>query len=343
MPPQFEADADGTLPHWADYAGKTKVHDFKLVIPSFDRPQQLCGSTLRYLREQQVDLSKVTVFVSPQNAINNPEPEWFRYTSTLRREGFGDVNVRPGGVGLENQLIASMEWARSGYLIVMTDLVKGVSTKVKNEQGRDVLVPLPIGSLPDLWEHAFDLMKSQGAHTWSCNPSHRADFLRIDVVSRMLGFLDGNMMGMLIPENWREFKVHQHHGMIYHVELTAAMWHHGYRSVRYMGLCVNHPFRNSGGQSSLFKSPCQRRKFENQALKEVAALYPDCLRFDPKPDKSLKTMQYKFLRKGKGPLTMRRAIGGRKRQYFKVRASTSAERMRALRGRNVRAMNGGRD
>ena len=150
MPPQCGADADGTLPHWEDYASKTKKHDFTLVIPSFDRPQQLCGSTLRYLCEQQVDLSKVTVFVSPQNAINNPEPEWFRYTSTLRREGFGEVNVRPGGVGLENQLIVAMEWAKSGYLIVMTDLVEGVSTEVRHDRARDELAPLPIDSLPAL-------------------------------------------------------------------------------------------------------------------------------------------------------------------------------------------------
>ena len=62
----------------------------------------------------------------------------------------------------------------------------------------------------------------------------------------MLGFLDGIMMGMLITENWREFKVHQNHGMIYHVELAAAMWHRSHRRVRYVGLCVNYPFLSLG-------------------------------------------------------------------------------------------------
>ena len=46
-----EDAVNGTVEHWQDCLNKTtkKIVDFKLVIPSFDRPTELCGNTLALL------------------------------------------------------------------------------------------------------------------------------------------------------------------------------------------------------------------------------------------------------------------------------------------------------
>lgn len=260
------------------------------------------------------------------------DPEWFRYMSTLKEAGYGDVQLRPGGHGLENQLTAAMAWVKSGYMIVMCDTVRDVMEKRTRRDGTESIEPIAQGSLVGLWCHAHDLMLATGARAWSLSSCHRPDFMCENRISRRLGFLDGNLMGMLIPEDWKKFRVQQGHGMIYHVELSAAMWSRGHRFVRYMGLCVDHPYRRPGGQASVFTNPAKRRRLENAAIKKAAKMYPECLEYFVKPKASLNNMQYRFKTTAEPPLTMRRAmIRGRRRKHTALRASTSAVRMRFFR------------
>ena len=71
----------GSVTHWQDSLTKTTKSnvEYKLVIPSFDRPTELCGYTLALLRKEGVPLDKVNVFVSPSSAKPGGTPEWYRY------------------------------------------------------------------------------------------------------------------------------------------------------------------------------------------------------------------------------------------------------------------------
>jgi hypothetical protein len=335
---KHHVEGQSDLPHWEHYLSSKKVCDYRVAIPSFDRPQHLCDVTLTFLKSHGVPMNKVTVFVSPTSPPGSTTPEWFRYLSTLREAGFADVEIRPGGHGLENQLAAAMEWGENKYMIVMCDTVRDVKRAV-TQGGKTTLVSIPQGSLVAIWHHAHDLMLAADAQAWSFSASHRADFMVERKISRRLGFLDGNCMGMLVPEDWKKFRVQQGHGMIYHVELSAAMWHNGYRFVRYCGLCVDHPYRRPGGQASVFTNAVKRRALENAAVKKVAKMYPECVEFLPKPQASLNNMQYRFKRDGDEPLTMKRfSLVGRPRKHKATAASSSAERMRIMRKRAKRGV-----
>ena len=311
-----------------------KRSDYWVVIPSFDRPEILCSTTLGLLRLHGVEMNRVAVFVSPETIEANGDPEWYRYTRTLKDRGFGEVNVVPGGRGLEVQMERAMEWVGHGYMIVMSDYVKSVMALDSSLPGSTRVRSVPAGTLPLLWEHAAEMLEATGHRAWSVNPSSRYSCLRENMISRRLGLLNGNMMGILLPDDWRQWKVTAGHGLIYDVEFSAALWESGYMFFRYMGICCDHPYRGRGGQATLMRNAKARRKIENRALKAVAKKYPKCIKWYLKPRASLKVMQYKFLVDGFPPLTMqRRFSAGRPRKYHVTASASTAERVRRCRAK----------
>ena len=305
-----------------------------MVIPSFDRPETLCSTTLTLLRCHEIPMDRVAVFVSPTTVQTAGVPEWYRYVRTLKKQGFGDVHVVPGGHGLEQQMEKAFEWVGTGYAIVMSDFVKNIMESATTSTGAAVLRPVPHGSLKWLWEHGAQVLTATGCRAWSVNPSHNAICLKQNIISRRLGLLDGNMTGIFLQEDSKSFKVTPGHGLIYDVEFSAALWSQGYRFVRYMGLCCDHPYRGRGGQATLWKNPTKRQLAEDKAIKAAAKKFPTCLKWHAKPKSTLRVMQYTYLRDGDGPVTMvRRGRLGRPPVYNIDRPSSSAQRTRRMRAR----------
>jgi len=322
------------VPHWQSFLRQVKPHDteYKIVIPSFDRPAELCGNTLTLLKREGIDMDRVNIFVSPVAAKNKKQPEWYRYAEACLASGFREVHIRPGGRNLEEQMAKAMEWAGSGYIIVMSDTVRRIlSAEIRDNK----VVPLEAvkGSLPCIFEHGYQLMQATGCVAWSVNPSHNPKHLELWSISRKLGLLDGNLTGMMLPKDWKHMKVTKGHGLIYDVEWSAALWSKGYRFFRYRGLCCEHRYRQEGGQATLMTNAEYRRKVENEAIRKVSEKYPECLAPMHKPKASLRTMEYTFFAKGPSNLFMTIPQPGRKRKYHLATGSTSTERMRRLRQR----------
>ena len=327
----------GTVRHWRDSldpSGTVDV-DFKLVIPSFDRPTALCGTTLSLLRSEGVPMDRVNVFVSPLPASPGGPPEWYRYSEEMKRHGFPDVHVRPGGRSLEEQMAAAMEWVGSGYMIVMSDTVKSLLTREDHHDSKVTMVKTPKGTLLALVKHGFHLLRATGCTAWSVNPSHNPWQLSVSGITRRLGLLDGNLTGMFLPPNWRRMQVTHGHGLIYDVEWSASLWAHGHRFCRYQGVCCDHSYRQPGGQATLMKDVAKRRRVETQAIKACAKKFPDLIKWIHKPTASLKTMEYRFLTHGPGVLVMSKTQKS-KCSYSLGQTSTSTERMRRLRARAKR-------
>jgi hypothetical protein len=325
--------ATGKVPHWDRFLPLDALDtDYKIVIPSFDRPAELCGNTLTLLKREGIDMDRVNIFVSPVTAKNKKQPEWYRYADACIANGFSEVHIRPGGRNLEEQMAKAMEWAGSGYIIVMSDTVRRILSAEKKD---DKVAPLETakGSLPCIFEHGYQLMQATGCVAWSVNPSHNPKHLEHFAISRKLGLLDGNLTGMMLPNDWKRMKVTKGHGLIYDVEWSAALWNNGYRFFRYRGLCCEHRYRQEGGQATLMKDALYRRKVENEAIRKVSEKYPECLAPMHKPRASLRTMEYKFFAKGPSNLFMTIPQPGRKRKYHMTTGSTSTERMRRMRQR----------
>jgi len=329
--------ARGTVRHWRDSlntSGTTDV-DFKLVIPSFDRPTALCGTTLSLLRSEGVPMDRVSVFVSPQPASPGGTPEWYRYSDEMKRHRFAEVHVRPGGRSLEEQMAAAMEWVGSGYMIVMSDTVKSILTREDNHGSKVTMVKTPKGTLLALVKHGFHLLRATGCTAWSVNPSHNPWQLSVSSITRRLGLLDGNLMGMFLPPNWRRMQVTHGHGLIYDVEWSASLWAYGHRFCRYQGVCCEHRYRQPGGQATLMSDVVKRRRVETQAIKACAKKFPHLIKWMHKPKASLRAMEYRFLTHGPGVLVMAKSQKN-KCSYSLSETSTSTERMRRLRARAKR-------
>ena len=318
--------------HYMDYVGKSCRVPCKVVIPTFDRPDVVCATTLSLLKRQGVDLSSVALFVSPDRPPQSKQPEWERYLLALRKHDMMEVQLLSGGSGLTGNMIAAMTWVKEGYFLTMSDRVSEIFHRVQLGANAPKLVPAPIGTLPALIAHGYDMMKKGGFVAWSVNPAKNVMMLRDNVLSCRLGLLDGNLTGCLLPANWQSLQVRADHGLIYDVEWTVRLWASNRKFFRYAEICVQHPYRSHGGQRALYPNGLRRRVAENGALHRLAVAFPKLIEIISKPRCTLKTMLYRFKHSSEPPIKMLRGPQvGRRRKHVATRAMTPAERKRKQR------------
>jgi hypothetical protein len=322
------------LDHWDSYSALQCNVQYTIVIPSFDRPQTLCNQTLSWLRSQQIDESRIVVLVAPgrANIDGSDLQEWERYVETTRAEGFGNIRIRAGGVGLCAQMIAGMQMVGVGnYMVVISDTVKCVK-RHSAHKGKRRLMPIASGQLLNIISHGLDLLKTHGFVAWSSVANHNAMRMEPLKVSRRLGLLDGNFMGMIVPNDFQSFASLP--DQIFYVALTTRFWNDGHRICRYLMLSCDHRYRLSGGQASHYPDAQSRRRAENIAIRNLSNAFPLLVKFAPSPKGTLKTMQFKFTIQGLGPMNMmRRKNKGRPRSD---RSTSSKDRMRTWRSRTKR-------
>jgi hypothetical protein len=216
------------------------------------------------------------------------------------------------------------------YMVVISDTVKCVKRHMEYKGIRS-LTRIASGELINIISHGYSVLQAHGFVAWSSVANHNA--IRMDPVkmSRRLGLLDGNFMGMIVPNVFPRFASLP--DQIFYVALTAQLWDEGHRICRYMMLSCDHRYRLSGGQASNYQDPACRRRAEDTAIVSLARKLPHLVKFEASPKASVRTMQFKFTVQGLGPMTMmRRAKRGRPRaECSKISSSTS--RMQKLRCR----------
>jgi hypothetical protein len=327
-----EEDGEIHLDHWDDYRVDHSHPEYTIIIPSFDRPETLCKQTLSWLRYQKVDESRIVVLVAPGKADTDGDglQEWERYVEATRVHGFGKIRIRLGGIGLSAQMMAGMQLVGVGnYMVVMSDTVKSVKRHTLN-MGTPKLAPIASGELINVLSHGHDMLLSNGFFAWSSVANHNA--MRMDHVhvSRRLGLLDGNFMGMIVPNNFRRFASLP--DQIYFVALTAHLWNDGHRICRYMMLSCDHTYRLAGGQASNYPTPGSRRNAENKAIRHLAEELPDLVKFAPSSEASLRTMQFSYTRLGLAPMSLKKRLKlGRPRSDT---ARVSSNKMRSQKARD---------
>ena len=176
------------------------------------------------------------MLVAPGKADTDGEgpQEWERYVEATRVAGFGNIRIREGGIGLCAQMMSGMQMVGVGnYMVVILDTVKCVK-RHKDYKGFRSLTPIASGELINVLSHGHDVLQSHAFVAWSSVANHNA--MRMDPVnmSRRLGLLDGNFMGMIAPNNFRRFASLP--DQIYFVALTAHLWNEGHGICRYMML-----------------------------------------------------------------------------------------------------------
>ena len=194
--------ACGQVIHFDYFPNVVGIPDYKIIIPSFDRPVKLCKSTLSLLSTQGIPLNKVHVFVSPGLAPRSTMPEWQRYHEAFREHGFLEVHLREGGIGLSCNMMAALKFVKSGYVITMSDHVLDIQEQSQRVDGSMCLSSIPTGGLHAIIQHGYQMLMAGKFTVWGVSPSHSPNRLRPDVISRRLGLVDGNLCGMLLPPDW---------------------------------------------------------------------------------------------------------------------------------------------
>ncbi len=323
-----------TVSHYVDYIGRDCPVEYRIIIPSYDRPEALCSETLPYLKQCGIDMRSVAVFVSPETAPGQSEPEWSRYLDAFRQHGMLEVQLRPGGKGLTGNMFAALMWVPTTYFIVMSDRVREIREPHAGRAGETPrLVAAKPTVLKALIAHAWDIMTVYNMNAWSTSANHNPMMLRADTLSRRLGLLDGSLTGCKKPRFWQSLQVHEPHGLIYDVEWSVRLWAAGLRFFRYSGLCVMHPYRSKGGQASVYRDPADRRRVENDCLHRLAAEFPRLIKFQRKSQASLKVMQYKFTPTPEKPLLMAEPAARRGRPCYRKCLSPMSEAERQRRSR----------
>ena len=296
----------------------------------------LCQATLPLLKRHGFPLEQVHVFVSPERATDSEDGERYRYLTALRREGFEKVNLDVGRDGLEHQMHAIFKWAQGGYLVVMTDDVKDVlerKTPRTRKQSPATLTTLPLGMLRALFLHGRDLLHATDCFAWSLNCSQNLRSMDETKISRRFGLLNGSLAGFRLEGNPEDWRVAHGLGIVFDVALSCNLWSTGRLFCRYRGLCLEHRYRASGGYQSTLQLQARREK-EDEAIGRLEETHPNLIKFHPKPNATLCTMQYQMLKQGAGPLTLKAPVpvtGGRRFEGFADRAMTAAERQRRCR------------
>jgi hypothetical protein len=135
----------GEVVNYIDYWELTQRPNFKIVIPSLNRPEELCLTTLALLRSHGVALSDVGVFITPSTLAEHDAPEWSRYLAALTTrhdagslaawcEGAREANGESDGVG-GRRLHDHHERHSDGYLSETKTEAKWPTILVTYEEG----------------------------------------------------------------------------------------------------------------------------------------------------------------------------------------------------------------
>ena len=244
--------------------------------------------------------------------------------------------MRQGGSGLTAQMLAAFEWAGPGcHVVVLSDTVRGIRRLAWTRSGVKKLAPLRDGELLLVIQHGARLLRDNGFTAWSSCAVHKAQWMSHNRLTRRLGLLDGNFLGIMVPQGFETLR-----GMpdqMFFVGLSCWLWKENHSFVRYSMLSCDHPYRLPGGQATRFPTEAGRRQQENQTIRRLSLSYPGLISFEATPGHSIKRMQYKFARKGPGPLVMeavtKSAMSIAARDV--LRAASGAARMRKMRRRKA--------
>ena len=305
---------------------------YAIVVPSFNRPQQLCLKTLKFLRCQGIDDSRIVVFVTPGTVPGEQECEWNRYRDALNEHGFEGIRRELGGHGLDRQMWEAMRYVGTGNCMVcMTDDTKGI--KYKSCTDVKTLSSIPPGGLRGLIALGWHMMSDLKISAWGLNCSSNICNMHPELICRLPGLLEGNCYGQIV--SLQPHMEYTTSGVVCDHETTCRIWTYGDGAVRLRMLCSDHLYRTSGGYQ-IDHSTRQRKGKENEAIDKLVTIFPDLVQKTKGPSKSSPSGQnVRYIKKRTKrlrPIKMRSVKGtSTKSKHTPDRASTSTERMRVPR------------
>lgn len=169
---------------------------WRIVIPSYDKPEILKNNTLNMLRNQNVPSTKIDIFLA-----NSAEKK--RYESIIPKDLYNKMIV--GKKGLLTQLRFIKHYYPEGSeLIRMDDDLKMVFKKKYSKKSfedgkisRKQYNKIIKISLPPFFTKAFELLKKKDLTLWGINKVQNNPYFMTDGYTTDLRFIVGNIYGWI--------------------------------------------------------------------------------------------------------------------------------------------------
>ena len=164
--------------------------DYKIAIPSYNRPTQLVAKSIRCLFVSGIEMDRVTIFVAD-------ESEKYRY------EELTSVRIIVGILGITKQRNFIMNYYPLGEnIIMMDDDVESVVRRIDDTRH------LTIANLDTFFTNSFGNMMERNLHLWGVYPTSNP-YLMKDNHTVDLRFIIGTLYGfvnrrMLLDETMKE-------------------------------------------------------------------------------------------------------------------------------------------
>lgn len=159
--------------------------DYKIAIPTYLRYEKLKNKTLNLLKKNNIDLSKIFIFVANEDEYN-------KYKSVIGDE----YNIIIGELGITNQRNFISNFFNEGEMIVSLDddiseIIELVDNEFKNKN-----------NLNQFFKDSFKNIKDHNCYIWGVYSIYNKGFmLKNKNISYDLKFIIGSLYGFIVRKD----------------------------------------------------------------------------------------------------------------------------------------------
>jgi hypothetical protein len=210
----------------------SSIRDYVVVIPSYQRAEQLAKRTLSLLLNGKVDPERVKVF------LHDNDPTLEEYADLAERTGISLVVTSARGITAQRTGIAAY-FPEGTPVVSMDDDVTALMA------ARDSKTLVPVEDLDELFLQMFGETAERGLWVWGFAPVPNAFFLKPDKISEGLKFLIFTCYGFFSRPG---HPVHSH-TVPYkdENELSLRAWWYDGAAVRHDGVAAKANFYTLAG------------------------------------------------------------------------------------------------
>jgi hypothetical protein len=231
--------------------------NFEIAIPSYQRVEKLQKQTLAYLRTQQIDLNKVTVFVKNQE-------EYDLYTKQITDIRFVISNNRSLA---QKRTFINNYYPEGTRIVCFDDDIKRIKFLNKEQQ----LLPFI--------NRMFELCEQENTSIWGIYPVNQTNMFYCKdrvaiglfyIVANFYGFINKKIQFPDIGESedlWLSLYLYQTEGKL----------------IRYEGACPDTQYRGKGGYTEARKT-LDIAKIKQEIVAEYPTLCKYVIRKNGRPD-----------------------------------------------------------
>lgn len=257
---------DLTKIRFKEVSEEAEPYDYQVAIPSYQRPQELVGKTLRTLEEKGVTFDRITVF------LHHTDPFLSEYAEALDMLDVKSVVTSANGIG--EQRLAILEHYDLGERVVSID---DDITDVMSATGKNWRTEYTVPSLDAFFRQMFFEIDQRELSIWGTAPVDNPFFMTPDRISEGLKLVMYTMYGFInrgsdhpIHEQTVRYKDEQ--------EFSLRAWWYDGGVARSESVAVKTEFFTAGG--------CQAagRTFEQveESVQSLLCQWPDLIRRNDK-------------------------------------------------------------